>query len=81
VFARPDAISIGNIISGSGNLVQAGGNTLTLTSANTYGGSTTVTNGGTIIVGTAGAVPSGTALTLAVPEPLEHWICLETMSL
>ena len=28
-FARTDAISIANVISGSGNLVQAGGNTLT----------------------------------------------------
>ncbi|HZL78297.1 MAG TPA: autotransporter-associated beta strand repeat-containing protein, partial [Candidatus Limnocylindrales bacterium] len=63
-FARPDAISIANIISGSGNLVQGGGNTLTLNSANTYGGATIVTNGGTIIVGTAGAVPANTALTL-----------------
>ena len=64
VFARPDVISVGNVISGSGNLVQAGGSTLTLTSANTYGGTTTVTNGGTIVVNTAGALPSGTPLTL-----------------
>ena len=64
VFARPDAISVGNAISGSGNLVQASANVLTLGSANTYGGSTTVTNGGTIQVGVAGAIPATTSLTL-----------------
>ncbi len=63
-FARPDAISIATVISGTGNVVQAGPNTLTLTGANTYTGATIVTNGGTLIVGAAGAVSSGTALTL-----------------
>ena len=63
-FARPDAISIANVISGSGNLVQAGSNVLTLSSANTYGGATIVTNGGTILVGVVGAIPATTALTL-----------------
>lgn len=64
VFARPDAISVANVISGTGNLVQAGANVLTLTSANTYTGTTIVTNGGTILVGAAGAIPAATALTL-----------------
>jgi autotransporter-associated beta strand protein len=63
-FARPDAISVANIISGSGNLVQAGGNVLTLASANSYRGATIMTNGGTVLVGAVSAIPATTALTL-----------------
>jgi filamentous hemagglutinin family protein len=45
--------TIGNVISGTGSLVQAGASTLTLTGANTYAGTTTV-SGGTLQVGAGG---------------------------
>jgi rhamnogalacturonan endolyase len=64
IFARPDAVTVGNSISGVGNLVQCGANILKLTVANTYSGSTTVSNNGTILLGAAGAIPNGTALIL-----------------
>lgn len=64
IFARPDALTVTNAISGGGNLVQAGSGILTLSAANTYAGSTTVTNNGTILIGAAGAIPAGTALIL-----------------
>ncbi|MGD0259257.1 MAG: polysaccharide lyase family protein [Verrucomicrobiota bacterium] len=64
IFARPDAVTVSNVINGSGNLVQAGSNVLTLSATNGYAGSTTVTNNGTILIGTTGAIPNGTALIL-----------------
>jgi len=64
IFARPDAVTVGNAISGGGNLVQAGANVLTLTAGNTYSGATMVSNNGTILIGAPGAIPSGTALIL-----------------
>jgi autotransporter-associated beta strand protein len=64
IFARPDTVTVGNAVSGSGNLVQAGANVLTLTAINTYSGTTTVSNNGTILIGAAGAIPNGTTLIL-----------------
>jgi rhamnogalacturonan endolyase len=64
IFARPDAVTIGNVIGGTGSVVQSGSNVLTLSSANNYAGTTTASNNGTILIGTAGAIPNGTALTL-----------------
>jgi autotransporter-associated beta strand protein len=64
LFARPDSLTVGNAISGTGNLVQAGDGVLTLSGANTYTGTTTVSNNGTILTGVAGAVPNGAALVL-----------------
>jgi len=64
VYNRSDAITVGNAISGTGNFVQAGAGTLTLSVANTYRGSTIVTNGGTIIAGAAGAIPAASSVVL-----------------
>ena len=64
IFARPDDVTVGNAISGGGNLVQAGSSVLTLTAGSTYSGATTVSNNGTILIGAPGAIPSGTALIL-----------------
>ena len=58
-FNRSDAVTVANVIGGTGNLVQAGSGTLTLTGANTYAGNTTV-SAGTLKLGAAGVVPSGT---------------------
>jgi autotransporter-associated beta strand protein len=64
IFARPDALTVTNAISGGGSLVQAGSGVLTLTVVNNYSGTTTVSNNGTLLTGTAGAIPDGTALIL-----------------
>lgn len=55
-FNRSDAISISNVISGTGALVKAGTGTLTLSSLNTYTGATTV-SGGTLLL--TGAINTG----------------------
>lgn len=64
-FNRSDAITVGNTISGSGNLQQLGSNTLTLTANNTYTGSTTISSNGAIQVGnggTTGTLGSGAVI-------------------
>jgi len=53
IFARPDALTVTNAISGGGNLVQAGSGILTLSRQHLCR-FTTVTNNGTILIG-AGA--------------------------
>ncbi|MGU3576532.1 autotransporter domain-containing protein [Brucellaceae bacterium C25G] len=45
VFNRSNEITAANIISGTGNLVQAGSSTLILTGTNTYSGGTTIDAG------------------------------------
>jgi len=52
VFNRSDSVTVGNVINGSGSLVQEGAGTLTLAGGTTYTGSTTVSNG-TLIVGSS----------------------------
>lgn len=53
-FNRSDAITVANLITGSGNLQQLGSNTLTLTADNTYTGTTTISSNGTVQVGNGG---------------------------
>ncbi|MEB0174977.1 autotransporter-associated beta strand repeat-containing protein, partial [Undibacterium sp. CCC3.4] len=79
VFNRSDAITINNVISGSGSLSQNGTGTTALTRANTYTGTTTL-NAGTlqldfsavgapasnIIASTSGVVFNDSAATLEV---------------
>jgi len=70
VFMRSDAISVGNVISGSGSLAQSGAGTLTLTGANTYTGATTVTSGilkagVASVAGMSGAFGNNSAVTLS----------------
>jgi len=57
VLDRSDDVVFGNAISGSGNVVQNGSGTLTLSNSNTYSGGTTV-NAGTLS-GTTGSFGSG----------------------
>jgi outer membrane autotransporter protein len=64
-FNRSDAVTVGNLISGLGNLQQLGSNTLTLTANNTYTGTTTINSNGTIQVGnggTTGTLGSGAVI-------------------
>ena len=63
---RSDAITISNIISGTGNLTKLGTNALTLngSSANTYNGTTTVSNGTLTLDKTSGVVAVGGNLVL-----------------
>ena len=44
-FNRGDSITVGNVISGGGALIQNGAGTLTLGSANTFSGGTTISSG------------------------------------
>ncbi|MCW8808939.1 MAG: autotransporter domain-containing protein, partial [Rhodanobacter sp.] len=58
-FDRSDAVTFGNVISGSGSLAKAGSGTLTLTGVNSYAGGTSLTTG-TLLLGNASAIGSGT---------------------
>ena len=61
VFARTDTPTVGNTISGTGALVQAGaGGTLLLSGANSFSGSVIVTNGSTLQLGSSSAAGTGT---------------------
>ena len=64
IFARPDAVTVANVINGSGNVLQAGSNILTLTASNNFSGGIIISNNGTILLGANGAIPNGTALML-----------------
>ena len=73
VFDRTDAPTIGNTISGSGALVQAGaGGTLLLSGANSFSGSVVVTNGSTLKLGSSSAAGTGSSnLTIANGSTLD----------
>ena len=58
-FNRTDALTVGNAISGTGTVTQAGSGSTTLTSANTYTGGTTV-GAGTLFVNNASGSGTGT---------------------
>ena len=56
---RSDAVTLGNLISGTGGFAQSGGGTTTLTNTNTYTGVTTVNSGTLAITSVAnGGTPS-----------------------
>ncbi len=61
-FDLSSNITVANNIDGSGNLIQAGSGTTTLTATNYYGGMTTINNG-TLGVGVANAIPSTSDVT------------------
>lgn len=58
-FNRSDNITVANSITGSGDLVQAGSGTLTLTGANTQGGNTFI-RAGTLALGNLAALGKST---------------------
>ncbi|MBV8101755.1 MAG: autotransporter domain-containing protein [Verrucomicrobia bacterium] len=62
-FYRTDAFTFSGVISGTGQVVKRGGDTLTLTGSNTYSGTTTV-NGGTLQAGSAGAFSANSAFSV-----------------
>lgn len=57
VFNEPNALTFDKVISGSGNLIQIGPGTVTLTGANTYTGATLVFEG-TLAMGAGGSIAS-----------------------
>jgi fibronectin-binding autotransporter adhesin len=73
LLTEPSAVTLPNLISGGGTVVQDGPGTVTLAAINTYSGGTTI-NAGTLALGgaTIGGVGSGTVTdngTLAFTEP------------
>jgi outer membrane autotransporter protein len=58
VFDRPDGVTFGGVISGTGKLTQSGGSPLILTGTNTYTGGTTITTGRTLDIGDGGTAGS-----------------------
>jgi autotransporter-associated beta strand protein len=60
-FHRSDALSVANLITGTGSLTQAGAGTTTLTAANTYSGGTTVSSG-TLMANNSTGSATGTGL-------------------
>ena len=73
-FNRSNALTVSNVISGSGNLVQAGGGGTTLTGANTYAGATAVNAGALAITNAAGlgATTGGTAVASGASLDLQN---------
>ena len=55
LFNRADALTLANVVSGSGSLVQYGQGTLQLTAANSYSGGTTIAKG-TLTINTDAAL-------------------------
>jgi autotransporter-associated beta strand protein len=53
VFKRSDTVTVGNLISGTGSLTQAGTGALIVTNNNSYSGGTTI-SAGTLVVGNGG---------------------------
>ena len=59
VFDRTNALTVANVISGTGEVLDAGSGTLTLSAANSFHGFTMFYYG-TVCIGNVGAIPSGT---------------------
>jgi outer membrane autotransporter protein len=57
-FDRSDSVTFGEVISGTGTLVQMGSGTLTLTADNSYGGGTTINTGASLQLGNGGTTGS-----------------------
>jgi len=63
-FAEPGAVSVGNLIGGSGGVQQNGPGTVSLTQPETYTGSTLIL-GGTLALGSGGSIATSRAVTIA----------------
>ena len=73
-FNRSDAITVSNVISGTGTLTQAGSGSVTLAGANSYAGLTTV-SAGTLAVGNAtalGTTAAGTTVASGATLDLQN---------
>jgi autotransporter-associated beta strand protein len=64
VFNRYDNITIGNLVSGSGSLAQAGDGVLTLTAANTFSGPTYI-SAGTLALTNSASIANSTNINLS----------------
>jgi len=64
VFNRYDSITVGNLISGSGSLTQAGDGVLTLSAANTYSGTTCI-SAGILALTNSSSIASSTNINLS----------------
>ncbi len=64
VLNRSNALTLGNVVSSFGDLVQRGTGTTTLTGANTYTGATTI-DAGTLRLGAANRIADSSAMTVA----------------
>ena len=60
LFNRTNALTVGNQISGSGEVYQIGTGTTTLTNSNTYTGDTIISNGTLLVENVASLTDSGT---------------------
>ena len=63
IFNRADSLSVGNLIAGTGAVVQSGGGTVGFSAANTYSGPTTV-SAGTLALSGAGTISSSAQILL-----------------
>ena len=70
VFNRSNALTVADVISGTGALTQMGSGTLTLSGANTYTGATIVT-AGTLKAGSTTAFGSNSAVTVSIGGSLD----------
>jgi len=61
IFNRSDAITVSNLIAGTGSVTQAGASTLTLSGSNTFSGGLTI-NSGTVRANNASASNLGTGI-------------------
>jgi autotransporter-associated beta strand protein len=65
-FNRNNAITIANVISGEGGLIQVGSGTAIITRDNTYSGATIINSGTTLQVGSGSASTTGSLGTSAI---------------
>lgn len=63
-FDQSTAQTLGNMITGTGSIIQDGTGALTLTGTNTYSGGTTL-SGGTLVLGNNSALGTGPLVTIA----------------
>jgi len=70
VFNRSNALTVADVISGTGSLTQMGSGTLTLSGANTYTGPAIVT-AGTLKAGSTTAFGSNSAVTVSIGGSLD----------
>ncbi len=61
-FHRTNSFTIGNVITGSGSVVQLGSGTVTLTGSNTYAGTTTLSAGTLALSGGDNRLPTNTVV-------------------
>jgi rhamnogalacturonan endolyase len=62
LMQQPDSSTLGNAISGTGQLLQAGPGAVTLTASNSYSGGTTINSATTLQIGDGGTLGSGGVL-------------------